>query len=383
MRQQLLEEALQAVQKITSPDWKALALSRIAQVVAREDEEKAAELMDDAFAFSRQIGDPQWQMSVFFTLLRTFAAIAPKEAFEMAMEPKTEPLAVMALADAVEHLIARNKEFARRFLQDAQRVAEKIEDLDAQEEAFSALAESWASVDFKAALRLIARIRQPATRATALCAVARELAKTDRETAQNLAFQAAKLVEKLRDPEDKTLVLDELVEVLCLLDETEQALAFAHQQPFPERKAVALSVVAQKLVPQNPEQARALLQEGAALAKQVRDPDRQASAWRNLAGVMATLDLDQAVAWAQQIADEDWRNWTLGDIAAVIAERDPEEALKIADQISDEEERSSALADVAIAVAKGDLQHALEIVRSLPDPFYRVQALCEIAQQLD
>jgi len=175
------------------------------------------------------------------------------------------------------------------------------------------------------------------------------------------------------------LLLDDLIETLSALD-TEQALTLAEMQPFPDRKAVAYGVIAQALLARNEaERAKALLAKAADIARKVKDPDRQASAWRNLATVMACLDAEQALNWARQIRDRDWRDWTFGDIAAVLAERDAETALEVAEQIHDLQERSSALADIAIAIGRTDFSRALSLARQIPDAFYQVQALCQLA----
>jgi tetratricopeptide (TPR) repeat protein len=177
------------------------------------------------------------------------------------------------------------------------------------------------------------------------------------------------------------MVLDELVEVFSKLDE-KQAMALAEMSPFPERKALALSVIAQSLAKKGDTRGKELLDRAAEIVRQIRDPDKQASAWRSVAAAMALFDVEQALNWAKGIRDLDWRDWTLGDISATVADKSVDKALEIAQQINDPEERSSALADIAIALARSDFERAIEIARKIPDPFYRVQALCELAQKV-
>lgn len=378
---ELLDEALKAVEEIDEPEWKALALSKIAQVLAKVDKAKAISLLDDALHFVRQIRDQSWQLSVLLTVIGAFTDVDAKQVPQIVMDLPSETLQILALSDAAEKLAQKERQTALKFLSEAERIAMAIEDEDSRDEALNAVAEAFALFDIEHALKIAQTIKSLPSKAATLIGIVSVSPDLGKQQAERMLEEGTKIAKQIKDPEERAMVLDELIEVLSKID-FQQAIALTDLFAFPERKAVALSVIAQSLTGDNPVKARELLNEAAQLARKVRDPDRQASAWRSICATMALLDIEQALNWARQIHDRDWRNWTLGDIAAIVANSSCDEAIKIAQEIDDLEERSSTLADIAFALASSDFEGALKIAHKIPDAFYRVQALAELARTL-
>lgn len=373
----LMSEAIGAARQVKGPDWKALALSKVASVVGERDKESALSLLDEALRLTRQVPDPSWRLSVLMTVLTAFSPFAIDQAKEMVKGLPSLTMQVMALVDMAERARKKNPSQAIALLQDAERLAHAISDPQSQQEALSAVAEGWGEVDPEKAVTLSAQIRDPALRVSALAVAIRRFATMDPPFARELGEQGIKLAEQIKDIGERTKALDELVDALAPLD-VERALSLVWVFPFPDRKAIALSVIAETLAGKVPRRAEGLLKDALQIARKVKDPDRYASALRGIVTVMAKLDIHEALRLAQSLRDPDWRDWTLGDLAASVAPSDPQKAEEIALQIRDEEERASAFADIVIALALRDFPKAVSLARQIPDAFYRAQALAEL-----
>jgi len=198
----LFAEAVQAMRQIAEPDEKALALSQIASTLASHDRTQALALLDDALRFVRQIDDPSWQLSVLLTVISAFAIVDAEQVVRLMKDLPSETTQVLALTDAAERLMERDKATALRFLRDALRIAQSIRDPDSRDEAMAAVVEAWALADADEALKLADQIRDIAQRASALTAIARTLSSFDALRAKAIAQQASELAKRLQDAEE-------------------------------------------------------------------------------------------------------------------------------------------------------------------------------------
>jgi len=199
----LLEEAIKVVKDIAEPDWKALALSKIAQVMAQVDRNRAEDLLDDVLKFVRQIRDQSWQLSVLLTVISAFATVDPDQVYQLTMDLPSETTQVLALTDIAESLAQTDKQTALRFLREAERIANKVGDDEGRAEALGAVAEAWALFDVDQALKVAEKIRIVPEKATALAGIARILSDHDKALAKSLAEEAVKLVRQVRGQRGK------------------------------------------------------------------------------------------------------------------------------------------------------------------------------------
>jgi len=361
----VLREALTAARAITSGTDRARVL---AELVPHLTEAKQEEIPDWLRELSPKPGVPP-----------TMPAEAPPSVEEEGEEESPDWLRELR-PEPLGGLLSW-RYYLRRYLTEAERVGDLLEELAATREIGDEYDRASALAQLAPHLPEAERIRALLEELAAMRAI-----RDEHNRAKSLAVLAPHMAELGHHQEVLAAVQE-------IEDEFDRAWALARLPPhLPGPLLRGALAVARKmsewgraevlygLAPHLPEP---LLPEVLEAARAIEEDDWRASALAQLARRLAELGHPQeALAVVQEIGDEDDRAWALARLVSHLPEDLLREALAMAQEIGDEDDRAWALARLPPHLPEPLLQEVLTAARAIENADNRASVLAQLARRL-
>jgi Caspase domain len=301
------------------------------------------------------------------------------------------------------------QERATRLLEEALRAAHSITDEVSKASTLGDIAKTLAGTDPDRAEDIAQSITDHRFKMSALAFIAASLAVTDPDRAERITRsanglgrgrvlaniagslavsdpdRAVDIAESITDEAARQPALSGVVQRLAASD-PDRAERIAQSMAWYDWGAPALASVAAAVAATDPDRAARLLADAVRKTQSIDDEESKARTLVHVSEAVAATDPDRAARLladaehtARSITDPDRRAYPLSTIVQAMAPTDPDHAERIAQSITHESDRDSALSAVIQALAASDPDRAEQICQAIASEYGHETALASFA----